>query len=87
MTAVTTVCLAVLVLSGVMCVARVARGASIADRVLALDTLLIVVVVGVAVGAARTGDGVYLDALLVVALVAFIGTTSVGRFIERRGAR
>ena len=45
------------------------------------------IVVGVAVHAARTGAGTYLDVLLVVALVAFIGTTSVGRFIERRGAR
>lgn len=87
MTAVTTFCLAVLVLSGILCVVRVAIGSSIADRVLALDTFLIVLVVGVAIGAARTGDGVYLDALLVVALVAFIGTTAVGRFIERRGAR
>lgn len=87
MTAVATFCLAVLGVSAILCVVRVARGVSVADRVLGLDSLLIVIVVGIAVDAARTGDGVYLDALLVVALVAFIGTTAVGRFIERRGAR
>ena len=81
------VSLAVLVLSGGLCVVRLARGPSLADRVLALDTVLIVGVVGVAVEAARTRSGIYLDVLLVVALVAFIGTTAVARFIERQGAR
>lgn len=87
MTAVTTICFTVLGVAGILCVARVGTGPSAADRVLALDTFLIVIVVGVAIGAARTGNGVYLDVLLVVALVAFIGTTAVGRFIEQRGAR
>lgn len=87
MTVVTTICLVGLAVAGILCVARIVTAASAADRVLALDTFLIVVVVGVAIGAARTGDGTYLDVLLVVALVAFIGTTAVGRFMERRGAR
>ncbi len=84
---VTSICFGVLALAALLCVIRAVRGESIADRVIALDTLLIVIVVGVAVGAARTGSGTYLDVLLIVALVAFIGTTSVGRFIERRGTR
>lgn len=87
MTVVTTICLVGLAVAAILCVARIVTTASAADRVLALDTFLIVVVVGVAIGAARTGDGTYLDVLLVVALVAFIGTTAVGRFMERRGAR
>jgi multicomponent Na+:H+ antiporter subunit F len=78
---------AVLAFAGALCVIRLARGPSLADRVLALDSLLIVGVVGVALESARTRSGVYLDVLLVVALVAFIGTTAVARFIERRGAR
>lgn len=82
---VTTVCFVVLAVSALLCVVRIVGGRSVADRALALDALLIVVVVGVAVGAVRTGSGIYLDVLLVVALVAFIGTTAVGRFIERRG--
>jgi multicomponent Na+:H+ antiporter subunit F len=74
-----------LTLAGALCLARVLAGPTLADRVLALDCLLIVVVVGVGVDAAVTGRGVYLDVLLVVALVAFIGTTAVARFLERRG--
>lgn len=84
---VTTICFGVLGISALLCIVQVARAPSVGDRILALDTLLISAVVGVAVLAARTGRGVYLDALLAVALVAFIGTTAVGRFIERKGSR
>lgn len=81
------ICFLILGISGVLCVVRLARGPSLPDRVLALDSLLIVGVVGVAIESARTRSGIYLDVLLVVALVAFVGTTSVARFIERRGAQ
>lgn len=87
MTVVTSICLVVLACSALLCVLRVVQGGSIADRVVGLDTLLITAVVGVAVAAARSADGTYLDAVLAVTLVAFIGTTAVARFIERKGAR
>lgn len=82
---VTTICFVALAASGVLCAFRLARGPSLADRVLAVDTLLVAGVAGVAVEAARTGSGVYLDVLLVVALVAFVGTVAAARFIERKG--
>lgn len=66
---------------------RLVRSRSVADAVVALDLLLLVVVSGVAVDAARTGDGTYLDAQVVAALLGFVGTVTVARFIERRGAR
>jgi multicomponent Na+:H+ antiporter subunit F len=84
---VTLICFAVLALAAILCVIRLARGPSLGDRVLALDSLLIVGVVGVAIESARTRSGTYLDVLLVVALVAFVGTSAVARFIERKGAR
>jgi multicomponent Na+:H+ antiporter subunit F len=87
MTTVVLICYTALGISGALCAARVARGPSLADRVLALDMLLIVGVVGVAIESARTRSGIYLDVLLVVALIAFIGTTAVARFIEKRGTR
>jgi multicomponent Na+:H+ antiporter subunit F len=80
-----TICFVLLTVSGALCLGRVLAGPTLADRILALDCLLIIVVVGVGVDAAVTGRGIYLDVLLVVALVAFIGTTAVARFLERRG--
>lgn len=87
MTVVIAVCFSLLTVSAVLCTVRLVRPGSLADRIVALDTLLIVFAVGILVDAARTGRGVYLDALLVVAIVAFISTVAVARFIERRGAR
>ncbi len=78
---------AMLAAAGLLCVLRMLRGRSFPDRAVALDTLLVVVVCGIAVDAARTGDGTYLDVLVVAALLGFTGTALVARFIERRGAR
>jgi len=78
------ICHTMLALSALLYVARVAFGPSLADRVIALDCLLITGVVAIGVEATRTRSGTYLDVLLVVALVAFIGTTAVARFIERQ---
>lgn len=82
----TTIALACLAVSAALCTARLVRTGSLADRIVALDALLIVVVSGIAVQAARTGDGAYLDVLVVAALLGFLGTVTVARFIERRGA-
>jgi multisubunit Na+/H+ antiporter MnhF subunit len=46
----------------------------------------VVIVSGIAVHAARTGEGLYLDVLVVAALLGFVSTVTVARFIERRGA-
>ena len=73
--------------AGLLCLLRMLRGRSFPDRAVALDTLLVVVVCGIAVDAARTGSGAYLDVLVVAALLGFTGTALVARFIERRGAR
>lgn len=80
-------CFIALTVSALLCMLRLVRGASLADRVIALDSLLIVVVAAIATDAARTGRGTFLEAMIVVALIAFIGTSTVARFIERRGAR
>jgi multicomponent Na+:H+ antiporter subunit F len=87
MTLVITICMTALGISALLCLARIVRGDSLADRIVALDTLLIVIVIGIAVNTARTGTGTFLDVLLVAALIAFIGTVTVARHIERRGAR
>lgn len=82
---VTDIAFAGLVVAGLLVLWRLIRGGSLSDRVVALDSLLIVVVCGIAVHAARTGDGTYVDVAVVTALLGFVGTTTVARFIERRG--
>ena len=86
MTVVTTIAFAILALSGVLCLARLVRGSSVADRIVALDLLLVLTVSGIAVTAIATDSGVFLDVLVVAALLGFIGTVTVARYMERRGA-
>ncbi len=83
----TSTALGLLAVAAALCLVRLVRGGSFPDRIVALDTLLVVVVCGIAVGAVRTGSGEFLDVLVVASLLGFTGTALVARFIERRGAR
>ena len=71
-------------LAAVLCLLRLLRGPSLANRIVALDALLLVVVSGLAVQAAVTGEDTYLDAMVVAALLGFTGTGLIAKFIERR---
>lgn len=78
--------LGILAVSALLALVRIAQpGYSIADRVVALDLLLAIVVMGIAVGTIETRSGVFLDVIVVVTLLGFVGTVTVARFIERRG--
>jgi multicomponent Na+:H+ antiporter subunit F len=63
---------------------RLLRGPSLADRVVALDALLVAVASGIGVQAAGSKEGTFLNVLVVVSLLAFVGTVTVAGFIERR---
>lgn len=87
MTTVTVLCFAGLAVAALLALVRLVLGPTVPDRIVALDSLLLVVVAGVAVGAAATGEGDFLGVLVAVALLGFVGTVTVGRFVERRGGR
>lgn len=84
---VTTIALAGLFAGAGLCLVRLVRGPSVADRIVALDALLLITVSAIAVLAVRYDTTVYLPVLVVAALIAFIGTITVARFIDERGAR
>lgn len=85
MATVAILCYVGLALAAAAAVYRLAVGPTVPDRVVALDTLLAIVVMGIAVAAATTGRGDFLGVLVAAALLAFVGTTTVARFVERRG--
>jgi len=65
---------------------RLLRGPSLPDRVVGLDGLLSVIVIGIIVAAARSSSGgITVETVLVAVFVGFVGTTALARFIERRG--
>ena len=60
---------------------RLGRGPSLLDRVVATDTLLVIVSAGLAVYAALARDPTLVPVLVVVSLLAFVGSVSVARYI------
>ena len=63
---------------------RVFRGPTAADRIAALDAMDLTLSLAMALYSLYTGRGIYLDIARVLALLGFVGTVLVGRYIERR---
>ena len=59
------------------------RGPGRADRVLALDTMVINVVALLILYGIRQGTGVYFEASMLIAMVGFVSTIAYCRFILR----
>jgi multicomponent Na+:H+ antiporter subunit F len=87
MNAVYTISLLILAAAGALCLVRVALGPSMAARIVASDTLVLVVVASLGVAAARSRSGLNASVLVVVALVGFLGTSFLARFIEKDSGR
>lgn len=66
---------------------RLARGPTLADRVVALDMMTVSIIAVCGVVAVATGVYAMLDVALVLALVGFLATVALARFAERRDVR
>jgi multicomponent Na+:H+ antiporter subunit F len=78
-----TAVLVILVLALVLAFVRLARGPSLPDRVVALELIAAISVGIISVYAVATGQPVFLDAAIVLALVSFLGTVAFARYIEK----
>ncbi|NNF64545.1 MAG: cation:proton antiporter [Acidimicrobiia bacterium] len=76
-----------LTIATVATVVRVVRGPSVADRMVALDTLLFIGVAGIGVFVARTGETTLVPVLVVAVVTAFVSTVVVARYIESENDR
>ena len=75
----------VLLVAGALFAYRLFAGPTLADRVGALNGILIVGMCAIAAHAVDTRQGAFLPVVVVLALVGFVGTAMVARFIESRG--
>jgi multicomponent Na+:H+ antiporter subunit F len=66
---------------------RLVLGPSLADRVVSLDLVTVLLIAFAALLALRTGEAVYLDLGLALALVGFLATVAFARYAERRPFR
>ena len=66
---------------------RVILGPTLPDRVVAFDMLALLAVGFIGLLTLKSGQPVFLDAAIALALVAFVGTVAYARYVERCGAQ
>jgi len=62
---------------------RLVRGPDLEDRILALDTLYINTVALLLVYGIELGSDLYFEAALLIAMLGFVGTAAMARFLQR----
>ncbi len=62
---------------------RIVRGPDLADRILALDTMVINVIALLILYGIQQGTAVYYEASMLIAMVGFVSTVAYCRFILR----
>ncbi|WP_078382202.1 Na(+)/H(+) antiporter subunit F1 [Sutcliffiella halmapala] len=72
--------LALSILAGIY---RVVRGPSMPDRVIALDTIGINLIAAVAILSILLKTYAFLEVILLIGILSFVGTIAFARFIER----
>lgn len=85
MSVVITIAFTMIGLGALAALVRMLLGPTLADRIVATDLLLTFLMGGAAVESARTGEQVYLVVMVVIAVVGFLGTASVARYMEAKG--
>ena len=71
-------------LSMVLAFVRLVRGPSLPDRVVALDLIAVASAAFITVYAISTGQRVFIDVAIVLALITFLGTVAFAQYVERR---
>ena len=74
-------------IAGILCLYRILRGPTAPDRVVALDALVPIIATIMVLFALYQGDGLLLDISIVYAILGFIGTLVISKYLmgERIG--
>lgn len=75
--------LVVLSIAILLCLIRIIRGPSISDRVIALDSIGINLISVTAVMAVLLRTTAFMEIILLIGILSFVGTIAFSKFIER----
>ena len=75
----------ILLLASAMCLYRISRGPTAADRIVAVDILGILIVGFCAILTISTGRSWYIDIGIAWALQSFIGSLALAKYLEGKG--
>jgi multicomponent Na+:H+ antiporter subunit F len=70
-------------IAAALCLVRLYRGPSSLDRILAVDVLLVILIVGVAIESSWNRHETNLPLLMILGLVNFVGGVAVTRLLSR----
>lgn len=70
------------VLCALVLIYRLAKGPSVVDRAVAGDSIELLTDVALVLFSLWTGRGIYLDIALVTALLSFVGTVLISKYLE-----
>ncbi|MFB8778514.1 monovalent cation/H+ antiporter complex subunit F [Streptomyces albogriseolus] len=76
--------LAVIAAAGLLTLLRLVRGPLALDRIMALDVLVTMTIAATAVGSVARDDTTAVPVLVVLALLAFIGSVTAAHLVEKR---
>jgi len=79
--------LIVLLISIALALVRLIKGPEAADRIVALDLISLLIVAFLAAESIYTGETSFLDVAIGYALIAFLGTVALARFLMRSSQR
>ena len=77
------IALAMVALGAILAFARLMRGPTLPDRVIAIDLIGVLIVCTLVVVASSNAMAVFLDVGIFIALISFVGTVAYARYIER----
>lgn len=80
------VALIVLAVTFGLALLRAVIGPSVADRAVAADVALYVIVAAIALLALRSQTGEFIDVVLIATLLGFLATVALGMLVGRRGS-
>ncbi|KAF1704245.1 K+/H+ antiporter subunit F [Pseudoxanthomonas kaohsiungensis] len=63
---------------------RLLKGPSVPDRILALDTMFVCAIALLVLFGMHLGTAVYFEAALVIAMLGFVGTVVLSKYVMRR---
>jgi multicomponent Na+:H+ antiporter subunit F len=75
-----------LAMAGVLTAVHVVRSRNLVDRAIGIDMLVAVILNALAVAIAITLDDLVAALLLIIGLLAFLGSVTIARYIEQRGS-
>ncbi|MCD4800748.1 MAG: cation:proton antiporter [Methanococcoides sp.] len=71
-----------MVIAIIPCIYRVIRGPTIPDRVIAVDAMTTVIIVILGIYSHMRESAFFMDVALVLAIISFVGTVTISKYLD-----